>query len=215
MNECISPTTGVPPVEDPLANTPIPTDSCTDDGFPAGVAINHSSDTTYDPWVDGNADGVLALCGDFNVNAGVTVTLQKGVYVLGDDMLINGGASLVGTEVVLYFAGLTDDIYFNGGAIIDLSAPLDGPYAGMLIFQNLTKPTLSDSQMTGGSEQILDGIVYLPLTRLDFNGGSAIEESPTMLIVDTITFTGNAHMGNPQDSVAGLSPLLITSSFVE
>ena len=68
---------------------------------------------------------------------------------------------------------------------------------------------------TGIMIPVFLGIVYLPLTRLDFNGGSAIEESPTMLIVDTITFTGNAHMGNPQDSVAGLSPLLITSSFVE
>ena len=87
--------------------------------------------------MDGNADGVLALCGRFTVNSGATVTLNPGVYVFQEGIRINGGATLNGTEVTLYFAPFTgNDIDFSGGAIVDLSAPLDGSYAGMLIVQD-------------------------------------------------------------------------------
>ncbi len=212
-----TPNTGVPVEPDPLADTPIPTYSCADDGFPAGTVINHSGSTTYDPWIDGNGDGMLVLCGNFKIAAGATVTFQKGLYVFGEGLSINGGATLNGAEVTLYFAPhINDDIDMAGGAIGNLSAPPDGPYAGMLIFQDPNKPApLSVTSMTGGATQILDGIVYLPKTTLNFNGGSAIEESPTMLIADTIDFSGSSFLGDPATSVAGQSALLVTASFVE
>ena len=157
------------------------------------------------------------LCGNFKIAAGATVTFQKGLYVFGEGLSINGGATLNGAEVTLYFAPhINDDIDMAGGAIGNLSAPPDGPYAGMLIFQDPNKPApLSVTNLTGGSEQILDGIVYLPRTTLNFNGGSAIEESPTMLIADTFDFQGSSFMGDPAMGAAGQNPLLITSSFVE
>ncbi len=209
-----TPTTGVPAADDPLASTTLPTYDCADDGYDTGN-INHNSDTTYDPWFDGNGDGVLALCGRFSVNAGVTVTLQAGVYVFTDGIRINGGATLNGTAVTLYFAPLAgNDITFNGGAIIDLTAPVDGPYAGLLIFQDPNAPAVS-SNLTGGSEQRLDGIVYLPTTDLGFSGGSATAESPTMLIADLIDFSGNTFLGDLENSAAASSPLLVSASFVE
>ncbi len=209
-----TPTTGVVAANDPLAMAVLPTYDCADDGYNIGN-INHSSDTTYDPWFDGNGDGVLALCGRFSVNAGVTVTLQAGVYVFTDGIRINGGATLNGTEVTLYFAPLAgNDITFNGGTIIDLSAPLDGPYAGLVIFQDPNAPPVT-SNLMGGSQQLLDGIVYLPTTVLGFSGGSAMTESSTMLLADKIDFSSNTFLGNPQNSAAGRSPLLVSASFVE
>ena len=107
-----------------------------------------------------------------------------------------------------------NDITFNGGAIIDLTAPVDGPYAGLLIFQDPNAPAVT-SIHTGGSEQRLDGIVYLPTTDLGFSGGSATAESPTMLIADLIDFSGNTFLGDLDNSAAASSPLLVSASFVE
>ncbi|MEE8272928.1 MAG: hypothetical protein V3R98_14555, partial [Alphaproteobacteria bacterium] len=115
----------------------------------------------------------------------------------------------------LYFAPLAgNDITLIGGTFIDLSAPLDGTYAGMAIFQDPNAP-LVNSSMTGGSTQSIDGIVYLPKTNLAFSGGSAMDVSPTMLIIYTIDFSGNTFLGNLENSVADRSPLLVSASFVE
>jgi hypothetical protein len=42
----------------------------------------------------------------------------------------------------------------------------------------------------------IDGVIYFPRQALQFNGGNTSGNRCTRMVADTITFTGNAVLGN-------------------
>ncbi len=157
-------------------------------------------------------------CKGIEVHAGGTLYLQPGLYVLSGGLTINGGATVSGTGVTIFMSdaiGPSDNISIAGGASVDLTAPLSGPYAGILFYQEATTQPGMTHSLTGGSDQILDGALYFPGQELKFSGGSLTENSPTMIIADTLDFTGSSHLGDLSASSAGSSYQLVSASMVE
>lgn len=133
--------------------------------------------------------------GNKTLNSGASVTLEPGVYYIdAGTFRINGGATLIGDGVTLYLTGGAD-MTINGGANVSLTAPSTGTWAGISVMQDRDDPPGS-SLFNGGSTMDIQGVMYMPTQHLQFNGGNELGGGCTRIVADTMTFSGNAVMGN-------------------
>lgn len=153
-------------------------------------------------------------CNGLDLGAQARVTLSPGVYVVkGGSVKINGGAQISGSGVTIFLTGSSGNyaqMDINGGAQVDLTAPNSGTYAGVLFFQDRNAPVGGDNKFNGGSSMSLNGALYFPGQQVDFQGNTNNAGGCTRIVADTITFTGDATLGNACASLgltaAGATP---------
>ena len=176
--------TGVQPLADPYAKLQVPAFSgCDDHNFTAKTKV------TINPGV---------YCGGMKLNAGADVTLNPGIYYIDrGDLTVNGGATMTGTGVTIIFTSSTGANWptasINGGAVINLTPPTDGPTAGVSMFADRNIPVGTSFSFNGGATQYLGGVIYIPTGDVLFAGGAGSTSSCTKLIADTIQFTGSSN----------------------
>ncbi|WP_126173711.1 pilus assembly protein TadG-related protein [Altericroceibacterium xinjiangense] len=188
--------TGQRPIEDPYADMPAPSYN--------ESACHPSSGGSLPSGTYGDGSTPMVFCGGLQINSGAEVVLNPGIYVIaGGTFQVNGGASLTGTGVTLFFTeGAVPDDYatirINGGAVIDLTAPTSGPTAGVVLYQDRNAPAGGDNRLNGGSEQKFGGAVYFPSQTINFNGGSETTSGAsggcTQLIASQLAFSGNSNL---------------------
>lgn len=121
-----SPQTDCPIISDPLAARQPPAASTCD--YKSRV-------------VDG---GVVSLkpgvyCGGLSISNGAQVTLAAGIYTIKDGpLLVDGTATVTGDYVALNLLGAGANLIFQVATTINLTAPKDGPLAGILIYDDPT-----------------------------------------------------------------------------
>ncbi|MFP5277044.1 MAG: pilus assembly protein TadG-related protein [Acidobacteriota bacterium] len=169
-----SPTTGVSPLDNPLANLPMPAvGSCTYNNYIA----NGNKNVTLSPGT---------YCGGMILNGGnYTVTFSPGQYIMTGNMIVNGGASLVGSGVTFYFD--SGSLTMNGNSHVDLVAPTSGTYAGMLYLQSGTDS--STVILNGDTSSAWQGTFYAPDAQLILNGGNK-SAAYTLMVVNTLVENG-------------------------
>jgi hypothetical protein len=126
-------------------------------------------------------------CGRFTFNSRTEVTLAPGLYILRDGDWIVNGASFSGEGVSLYFLD-GNQIRFNSGARVDLSAPAKGTYKDVLIHAKARRSV--DQFVIGASDVTLRGLVYLPKRDVIANGGSNLVGDRFSLVARTVTLNG-------------------------
>ncbi len=100
-------------------------------------------------------------CGGIKITGKTTVTAEPGVYIItGGDLRVSNNSSLQGEDVSFFF---TDDavINFKDKALIELSAPKDGPMAGILFFETRTAPPNRNFEISSDAARKLLGTIYL------------------------------------------------------
>jgi hypothetical protein len=184
-----APTTGVTPVTDPLALTAPTAGSC--------VATNYSI-------TSGSAVlGPGTYCGGIVVQ-NANVTFSAGLYVLKDGALVvKGTGRVTGTGVTFYNVGAIDGFDFTNTSHIDLTAPTSGQWAAVLIASNGVKE--SQSNHFESDDMKLNGIIYFPHQHLEWKGGGSGDY--TILITDTVKFTGSSTLNSNFSSLPGGSPI--------
>ena len=182
--------TGERAVDDPYEDVPIPPYSgCTYNG--ATLASG-----TY-----GSGSGTpTVFCNGLQINSGVTVTLNPGIYIVDRGSLrVNGGATLRGNGVTIVLTSSTGSDYatlqLNGQSTVDLTAPTSGPTAGLVIYQDRRAPAGVTNVLNGGSTQSLQGAVYFPNQIVTFTGGSSTSSGCTQLLASEVAFRGNSSLG--------------------
>lgn len=171
-----APNTGANISPDPFAGmTPPPVGACTSPGV-----SQTGGTTTIDPGV---------YCGAINLGGNASLTLNPGLYVLENGLSMAGGTSISGSGVTLYIQG--GGISMTGGSNVNLTAPVSGPWAGILIYQNPSDSTAGT--LTGGASQQLSGTVYMPTASLTYAGGSSTQADTATLVCYTISFAGNSY----------------------
>ena len=94
-------------------------------------------------------------------------SLEPGVYCLQDDLVVAEGQVLEGNNVTIVMED--GNIKINGNAIIDLSAPKNGPNAGLLIYM----PTGNRGgiiNLNGSDDSKYMGTIFAPGADLYING---------------------------------------------
>jgi len=200
-----APVGGALAVSDPLALLPAPAYNTCDNN---GVEID-TGDGNLDPGV---------YCGDIRINTHGTVHFNAGQYVLKNaGLTINGQATVTGSEVSFYLTpdtAATTNISIAGGAHVTLSAPTDGDMIGVLFYQDRAAEAGATHSFTGGSESQLTGILYFPNQAVKFAGGSELNGSSTMIVANTIDFTGNSKI-ELADPLLNGNPLMAQAVLVE
>lgn len=206
---CMSstPLTGVTPIIDPLATVQAPSYGGCD--FPNTINVNSGQTRNLTPGV---------YCGAIRVTDG-TVNFASGLYVLdGAELNLGGQSHVTGIDVSFYLTPNVDTnpeaITINAGADVTLKAPADGPLPGILFYHDRNAPKVTH-KLNGGSNMDLEGIIYFPSADLHFSGGSDLDSTTSLIIADTVTFTGNTEIGDFENTPHIVNPLLISATLIE
>jgi len=193
-----TPTTGAAAVSNPLASLVAPSvGACTYTNYSVGGGAT----VTLNPGT---------YCNGINIANGATATFNAGTYILkGGGMTFAGGAKVTGTGVMFYNTYASGYAYapftFNNGTTETLTAPTTGTYAGILLFQDPTVVSKAANSFAGGTSANLTGTLYFPTTPLSFSNGASA--AYTIIVADSVTFTGGATLNNNYSSLPGGSPI--------
>ncbi len=187
------PTTGQDPFDDPLASLSTQYDTATagacPDGEPALNTSTHFWPGTY--------------CNGLDIS-GVNAFLEPGVYIIGGGaepgLAINGSATVTGTDVTFLLMGSTG-ARVDGSSTVDLTAPMDWDWAGILIYQDPNAPVCGGmgetcNEFDGGTTSNLQWALYFPNQYLEFSGSADLSGSCLMIVARWIEFSGDAIIGN-------------------
>lgn len=156
------PITDSPPIQDPLRARALPSiDVCepqnTELFFSPGAARR---DARF-------KNDVLTLlpgtyCGGLSVTGKVEVQFEPGIYVFLDGKVeIKGNATIRGENVGMFFSGAASTFEFTGSSQVDLTAPEEGPMAGILFFEDRDAPLNRDFIIETKDAERFEGTVYL------------------------------------------------------
>jgi hypothetical protein len=140
------------------------------------------------------------------------ITLEPGTYYIdGGDLTANAQAEIHGTGVtiVLTSSGAAGDIgsvHINGNSSVSLTAPSDGPFAGLVIVQDRRAPSDGTSVFNGGASMSFGGMLYFPSQGVRFNGNNDTNAlACTEIIARLVTFTGDAGFTDSGCEAAGVT----------
>jgi hypothetical protein len=170
------PVTYCPSASDPLADLIAPDYGACDHDH----AVFESSAVSLDAGV---------YCGGLDVGAGATVTLNPGLYVIKDGAFsIKSDGAVSGTDVAIYLTGTDAVLDFKANSSVALTAPISGPLAGILIFQDRKFGGIHDWKSKVPTE--LHGTIYLPAGDLVSKSDNAMTpvDSCNVLIANSIAF---------------------------
>jgi len=153
-------------------------------------------------------------CKGLKITAGAEVTLASGVYIIKDGpLIVDKGGILKGAEVGIYLTGPSSNLTFAANSTISLSAPKDGPLAGLLIFDDpagasalaippyalpiplvggllggLLKGPPREHKILSDNARMLLGTIYMPKGRLIIDATKPIADKSayTVLVVQRI-----------------------------
>ena len=188
-----SPITDSPPIDDPLANREYPEiESCIPDNTNLSFSTGQAKkDYRYQ-------DGVLTLppgtyCDGLRVIGKLEVVFEPGVYVFKDGPLeITGNATITGENVGMFFTGEASTFAFTGSSQVNLTAPDEGPMAGLLFFEDRNSPPNRDFRIETQDAERFEGTVYLPRGRFVIDKASRLgQQSNWTAIIAHQIETGN------------------------
>jgi hypothetical protein len=144
----------------------------------------------------------------FNIDS--AVTLQPGTYyVKNADVNFSSKARVTGTEVTIVLTGDGDSIGkfdMSGQAELTLRAPKQNSgadYPGMVFLRDDDRVTMDIIRINGGQTFNVEGGMYFPKTRLNFNGGSTLSSKCLQVVAQQLEFNGNATITNDCSSGYG------------
>jgi hypothetical protein len=117
--------------------------------------------------------------------SGVT-HLQGGVYCVNGNFSLNGNDTLTGTDVVIRMD--SGDITWNGNGALELSAPTEGPFKGLLIYVPLTNT--STIRINGTNDQKLTGTILAPSSDVVLLGTAGTDGFNSQIIGYNVEFGG-------------------------
>ena len=175
--------TGMAPVMDPFEEMtpPDPVDFATIT-YPLRATDLWISETPDAPLEQGYYPGGIKIDG-----IGTTVNFNAGVYILDANLAtgtksglqITGSSINTGIGVMFYNINTTDDetlwgdFSIAGSSQNTFKAPADGPYAGILFWNDASAPYKKPgSVIAGTSDSLFEGVFYFCSTHLAFRGTS-------------------------------------------
>ena len=178
-----APLTDCPQVTDPLADRPPPPiGACKESWLYVDTSV------TLNPGV---------YCGGIQIANGAQVFLNPGVYVIKDGpLIVSGNAFLEGVNVGFYLTGSKAKFNFTPDSSISLTAPKDGPLAGLLMFEDINRKTAATHSIKSDDARLLLGTIYLPASNLVIDANSPIADlsAYTAIIVRTLKLYNGPHL---------------------
>jgi hypothetical protein len=134
-------------------------------------------------------------CGGITLQAHAKVTMMPGVYIIDDGLFkVQSGASLSGTNTLIYYSGANARMTIIGGGTINLKGRSAGSsYEGYLMIAHPDAWRGGVSNIQGGGSFNMEGVIYMPTQRIEVSGeGDVNGSSPYFgMIAKDFYFRGN------------------------
>lgn len=138
-----------------------------------------------------------------------TITLNPGVYYIDSaNFSVGSQATITGTGVTIILTSANaatqpsqiGTVSINGGATLNLSAPSDGTYAGVLFYQDRRAVDSGNANsintINGNASSAFTGAFYFPSQELDFSGTAGMNTKCVKMVSKRVTFIGNSTIAN-------------------
>lgn len=159
------PLTDCPAREDPLAARIAPTVG----------ACNHNKYSVS------NFTGTLqpgVYCGGLAIMGASQVQFAPGIYVIKDgDMEVLGTSRITGDNVGFYFTGNGSDLFMNDQVTVEISGPISGTMAGILIWQEPSGKSMKVFEVASNNVKKLVGTIYIPNGKFLARANAPVAES--------------------------------------
>lgn len=201
---------GRPTVSDPYASlaSNIPANTCNSTYPQEPSGKNDPPLPAGNQWSGSYAPpSVNVVCGDQQLVG--NTTMNNTVLVIENGQLDTNGYTLSGTGLTVVFSGTNGGSYQHiptGGGTLNITAPTDGTWSGVAIYQDPNLNTNVNVSAAGNTPTWdISGLVYLPHSSVTLSGAvnkSSNGESCFNLVVDNITVngTGDIYANNDQQS---------------
>lgn len=177
-----SPITGNAAMSDPWEPMPAPSvGACTDGGN--GLRLSGATQT-LNPGV---------ICGGLSLTSSSTLNLSPGLHIIKAGIGLTGSSQITGTGVTIYL--VSGGISSSGSSRFQITAPTSGTWQGVAIFQ--ARDNTNGATLTGSTNQVINGLVYLPAANLAFTGGNSTTATNTTLAANTISLSGSTFIRAP------------------
>jgi hypothetical protein len=186
--------------------------------------LTEGTDMANATYLDGNGNAVKgANCWkSMSVGASGALAVPDNfgpVYIDGGNANVQGDLSCTGCTIVLTNSDPSPDAEIgdfsvNSGSKINITAPTDGNFKGLAIYQDRRAESGSSNvnKINGNSGSQITGALYFPNQKLQYNGTGGTAATCTMFVALVIEFSGNsgtnnfnsiedcAHTGLPHDN---------------
>ena len=144
-------------------------------------------------------------CLGLTISGNAQATFMPGTYVFDNGpLIVTDTASLIGQNVALYFTGNAGGMRLDPDTTINLTAPRDGPYAGMLMLEDrslgipiplppgptglpvlapLGSPPMRQYRITSDNAPTLLGTIYLPAGRLIIDAKRPVSDRSAFTVI--------------------------------
>lgn len=173
-----------PKITDPLADRPgPPVGKCDHDKFKRKDFVGSISPGVY--------------CNGLSIDGNSKVTFDAGVYVIKDgDFKVDSNSEITGEHVGFFLTGGKGRFEFTSNAKVHLSAPKEGPMAGLLFMEDNTILKETKHRITSDFADYLVGTIYLPRGSflIDANQDIAAASEFTVLVVRQLELKAGPHL---------------------
>jgi hypothetical protein len=153
----------------------------------SGVNLGSHASQTLTP----TSGTPYVICGDINLGAQSSLTLNSGLYVVTGNISLGAQTSLTssaGAGVTIYLPN--GGVTMAGGATVSLNAPSTGDWQGILFYQRRGNTTAAS--LVGGTGETMNGVLYFPSAALTYTGNSGTAASATTIVADTLSLVGTS-----------------------
>jgi Flp pilus assembly protein TadG len=122
------------------------------------------------------------------------------IFINGGSVNFQGNFTCVGCSIVLTnknAASPIGNVTSNASANVNITAPTDGDYKGIAIYQDRRATDCSNcNKINGNSASIITGAIYFPSQEIEYNGTGTTDATCTMFVARRVTFSGNNGTSN-------------------
>ncbi len=182
-------------VENPFESLvmPDPTDYGPDNGYQKFQGGDHVLDPGY-------------FSGGIELRANARLQLNPGNYYIDGIGFKALSGTIVGTGITIHMIGGAFDL--GGNADVNLEAPTEGPYEGIVVCQDPANASTFD--MRGGSGFMVRGTIYAPSAHAIITGNGGVNGTEPffgdLMVADTVEIGGNGAMRVGEWLIAGNLP---------
>jgi hypothetical protein len=129
--------------------------------------------------------------GGVTFGGGMNITMSPGIYYIqGGGFTVANGVTLTGTGVTIYIAPGSGAFSFQGGGVINLSAPTSGTYAGLVMYQD--RSNTNPISIANGTTTTITGTLYAAGSTITFAGGAQLSQFGSQIIANEVNLSNNA-----------------------
>lgn len=167
-----------------------------------GAAANVHNNTTENFGTDSSS--VTCLTG---LTIAGTSTLRGTIYIDGGNVRIGTEANVTCNECTIVLTNHDNsptatigNFEVVGSPEMHWTAPVDGPFKGLLIYQDRRAVDGTDTnhmnKLRGSSTSYFEGAFYFPRQQLEFTGSTGMNTNCLQMVSRRVVFTGNSAISN-------------------